>query len=187
MQRALAGETNRVLSPGTAKQMLTPQPALQDEIGIGFFLVGKGDSARFGHTGWNEGFIAEMTVYRQGGYGAVVMMNSNRGADMLPEIMRAIAREYRWPGYVEERRPSIALPASALRRYVGRYASPAGLRFIVSEEAGTLSVSYGRQRPIKLRPIAPDSFAVSVLNERSPSPPTRTTGSLPCCWIRKAP
>ncbi len=164
LQRALAGETGRLLSPETAKQMLTPQPALQGEIGMGFFLAGEGDSSRFGHGGWNEGFVSEMTVYRQGGYGAVVMMNSNRGADMLPEILRAIAREYGWPGYVEKGPAATAVPASALNRYVGRYASTTGLRFRVDEKAGALSLSYGRQPPIKLTPVAPDSFIIPVLN-----------------------
>ncbi|MBA3258860.1 MAG: serine hydrolase [Gemmatimonadales bacterium] len=164
MQLALAGEPRRLLSPETARLMLTPQPALHGEIGIGFFLTGKENSSRFGHGGWNEGFVSEMTVYRQGGYGAVVMLNSNRGADMLPEIMRAIAREYGWPGYVKERPASTTLPASALRRYVGRYRSTTGLRFGVTEKAGALSLSYGRQRPVELTPVAPDSFIIPVLN-----------------------
>ncbi len=164
MQRALAGERGRYLSPETARQMLTPQPALQDRMGMGFFLEGKGDSARFGHGGWNEGFVSDMIVYRKGGYGAVVMVNSNRGADLIPEIMRAIAREYQWPGYVAERPASTALSASALKRYVGRYVSTTGLRFLVGEEAGSLSLSHGHEHPIKLTPVAPDSFAIPVLN-----------------------
>ncbi|MBA3344485.1 MAG: serine hydrolase [Gemmatimonadales bacterium] len=164
MQRALTGDTSRLLSPEIAQEMLTPQPALQGQIGLGFFLEGEGDSTRFHHSGWNEGFVARMTVYRKGGYGAVVMMNSNEGADMLSEIMRAIAREYEWPGYVEERPPSRALPASVLRRYLGRYASAAGLRFLVREEAGTLLLSHGRGRPAALAPVAPDSFAMPALN-----------------------
>lgn len=164
LQRALAGEPSRLLSPKTAKELLTPQPTLQDQIGMGFFLEGAGDSARFHHAGWNEGFVATMTVYRKGGYGAVVMLNSNEGVDMLSEIMRAIAREYKWPGYVEERRPATAVPVSALKRYLGRYASATGLRFVVSEEAGTLSLARGHGHPVTLTPVAPDSFAISALN-----------------------
>lgn len=164
MQRALAGEKGRILSPETANQMLAPQPALQNKIGLGFFLEGKGDSARFGHGGWNEGFVAEMTVYLRRGYGAVVMINSNEGADMTSEIMRAIAREYGWPGYVVARPPAVALPTSGLRKYLGRYVSTTGLRFLVGEEAGSVSLAYGHQRSIKLTPIGPDSFAVPALN-----------------------
>lgn len=164
MQRALAGETGRFLSPETAGRMLTAQPALQDQMGMGYFLEGKGDSARFGHSGGNEGFVSEMIVYRKGGYGAVVMINSNEAAGMILEIMRAIARAYEWPGFVVERRPSTSLSASARRRYVGRYASATGLRFRVGEEAGSLSLAYGHQRPIPLTPVATDSFAIPVLN-----------------------
>ncbi len=34
----------------------------------------------------------------------------------------------------------------------------------MTEKAGALSLSYGRQRPVELTPVAPDSFIIPVLN-----------------------
>jgi CubicO group peptidase (beta-lactamase class C family) len=57
LQQAHRGEGRTLLSSATARTMLTPSTA-SDEIGIGFFLEGKGAGARFGHGGWDEGFVA---------------------------------------------------------------------------------------------------------------------------------
>src|SRR5204863_9129420 len=61
VQLALKGDSNCVLSRETAIAMLTP--GIEEEIGIGFFLSGTDRNVRFGHNGWDEGFVAEMTMY----------------------------------------------------------------------------------------------------------------------------
>src|SRR5262249_22335672 len=104
LQRALKGESNGVLSAETVRQMVTP--GISEEIGIGFLLEGKDKAARFGHGGWDEGFVAHMQVYKENGMGAVIMVNSNEGFPIQDEIERAIAREYEWPGYFPEEKIS---------------------------------------------------------------------------------
>jgi CubicO group peptidase (beta-lactamase class C family) len=98
VQCAANGRTGRIVSAATASQMLTPQ--IEDHTGICFELHGKGRTSRFGHSGWNEGFVALWNAYRFLGLGAVIMVNSNQGAPMILEIERAIAREYDWPDYL---------------------------------------------------------------------------------------
>ncbi len=164
LQRALNGEEDRLLSPSAVAQMLTAQPGTEGKVGIGFFLEGKGESARFGHGGWDEGFVADMTFYRGGGRGAVVMINSNEGAEIIPEIMRAIAKEYGWPGYVTE--PPQAVPgiAASLRTSVGRYTSEAGHEFHVTEGKGVLWLKSGAQNPVQLKAMSPHIFFAPALN-----------------------
>ena len=45
IQQTLAGESSKVLSQAMVQQMLTPQ--VEDHIGLGLFLSGKGETARF--------------------------------------------------------------------------------------------------------------------------------------------
>src|SRR6266404_1836523 len=117
LQLALKGESNCVLSAETASRMLTP--GIEEEIGIGFFLSGTGRVVRFGHSGWDEGFVAEMTMYKETGSGAVIMINSNEGNPMLYEIERAIAREYDWTGYFPEEKKSVTPSDGTLARFMG--------------------------------------------------------------------
>ena len=88
VQRALQGGEGTLLSRATVTEMLTPSRA-SDQIGIGFFLEGKEPAARFGHEGWDEGFVARVTFHKTVGKGAVVMVNSNEGAPLIEEILRA--------------------------------------------------------------------------------------------------
>lgn len=101
IQKAIKGTSNRIVNRRWARQMLSSQarsPGLQ-RVGLGFFLTGSGKTSRFGHTGSNVGYISRMTLYRELGLGAVIMINSNQGAALASEIERAIAREYGWPDY----------------------------------------------------------------------------------------
>jgi hypothetical protein len=71
--------------------MLQPQMPAQAEgfcPALGFFLRGEGPGLRFYHTGWNEGFVALAVFYPRSGQGAVVMLNSNQGNDLMFEIAR---------------------------------------------------------------------------------------------------
>ena len=93
IQRALAGKTNGVISPPTARLMLTN---VRDYDGLGVFLGGSGKTLRFFHTGRDWGFDASMNSYAETGQGAVIMINTNDNSKALNRIMLAIAREYRW-------------------------------------------------------------------------------------------
>jgi CubicO group peptidase (beta-lactamase class C family) len=142
--RAARGEST-FLPRELARQMLTRQVSKSD-VGLGFFLSGKGASTRFGHDGWDQGFCASATFYEEIGEGAVAMVNSNEGDEIMREIQRAIAREYAWPDYFpKEKTPSpktagpwrSAAPCRgdrALRsRQAGRRAAPAArLRIVFS-------------------------------------------------------
>lgn len=167
LQRTLAGETGRLLSPQTAAHMLTPiaETDSGNHIGIGFFLLGKGDTLRFGHGGWDEGFLAHLTMYRQGGQGMVLMLNANEGHPMIDEIERSIARAYNWLDFFPKDKATITLPAESLDAYTGRYTTDNEKHtFIIHHNNGRLTLTLSGQPPIELLPESETTFHMPVIN-----------------------
>lgn len=161
LQQIRRGEPG-LLKKATLEAMLTPQ--MGDEIGIAFFLSGKDAGARFGHSGWDEGFVAEATFYRDGGRGAVVMINSNQGHPIRAEIMRAIAKAYNWPAYFDVEPASVAVAPTTLAGYAGRYRVREGFDCLVEVVGDALTFQPTGQPPLTLVPIADSRFRVDGLN-----------------------
>jgi CubicO group peptidase (beta-lactamase class C family) len=118
IQHSLAGESNALLSPSTAKLMVTP---VKDGYALGLAIQGEGDSARFGHRGEDEGFEAQLTAYEKGGWGAVVMTNGQGGSALAQEIIRSIAKVYGWPGYPFPEKDIAQVDPRQFDDYAGRY------------------------------------------------------------------
>ncbi len=107
IQRAATGARGRVLDPLWAREMIRPQIK---NAALGLFLAGSGESRRFMHNGANAGYRSLLVAYPSGD-GAVVMTNSDTGAELAEEIIRAIAVEYGWKGYLPRDAP---VPIAAL-------------------------------------------------------------------------
>lgn len=112
LQRSNAGKSEEILSAQTTREMFTGQmkdfpvatvsERYQRQItnqGLGFRLEGNGAGARFSHHGGNEGYRCFIVAYVNSGQGAIVMTNSDNAFDLIQEIIRSIAKEYRWPDY----------------------------------------------------------------------------------------
>jgi CubicO group peptidase (beta-lactamase class C family) len=86
------GDTTRVLSPGMARQMLTP--------GLGGYGLGPAVSpaVSFSHGGANEGFRCVVVVFFDG-RGAAIMTNADRGGEVAREILGTLAAAYGWPDF----------------------------------------------------------------------------------------
>jgi CubicO group peptidase (beta-lactamase class C family) len=123
MPAALKGQ-GRVLKADSARAMLTPRFTTDDggegAIGLGWFLQRHGGDLYFGHDGADEGFQALLLVNLRTGQGAALMMNSDRGIAVAADVLRAIAAEYHWPGYVQ---PVATVPLAPGRaaKLAGRY------------------------------------------------------------------
>lgn len=91
MQRSYFGQSNRVLSKDLTRLMLTP---FAPSYGLGVELAPEG--ALFYHSGANNGYRNLMLGYPYTGDGAVILTNSDGGAELRQEIARAIATEYGW-------------------------------------------------------------------------------------------
>jgi hypothetical protein len=123
IQASLRGEPGAVLPPALARRMITPAQAPGPvRYGLGLAVLGAGtDSAYFTHTGNNEGYRAVMVGFANAGRGAVVMTNGEAGVELAYELLRAVAREYGWPGFRQRTRPLVAVAPDTLRQLAGRY------------------------------------------------------------------
>jgi CubicO group peptidase (beta-lactamase class C family) len=161
IQLSREGRSNKVLSAAMIDQMLTPQ--VEDHIGLGPFLEGKGETARFGHGGWDEGFICGLTAYRTRGQGAVVMLNSNRGGALIGEIQRAIAREYGWPDFIRAEPPLAELDSQTAAACVGEYELRPGFRFTVARTDSGLTLQPTGQAAVPLYPESDTKYFARVV------------------------
>jgi CubicO group peptidase (beta-lactamase class C family) len=93
IQRACRGDQEVVLKREMQRQMLT---SLQGGRALGPTI--SADGTRFGHGGSNMGFQCDLTASIDGGWGAIVMTNSDVGASLVADVMRAIFDVYGWPG-----------------------------------------------------------------------------------------
>ncbi len=117
---ARSGKSNKVLSREIATQMLTPQ---NDDNGLGPAVSGTGRGFNFGHGGLNTpGFMSNVIYYPETGQGAVIMSNGGRGGAQVPsEILRAIAKEFNWPGNQPQLIEAITIDTVALDRYAAKF------------------------------------------------------------------
>lgn len=147
--------SHRALGAPMATEMLTPHI---NGAGLGVSVGGRGDAARFEHSGSNPGFKARLVAYVHAGQGAIVMTNGDGGAALAGEVLRAIAGEYRWPGYPGPRlRDEVQLPRAALAPYEGEYDFGKGGMIRVSMEGERL-VAVSSLRTIPLFAEAMDRF-----------------------------
>jgi len=94
VQQTLAGQSTRVLSRATMREMVTP-------VGVGPYAVGfsiekRGEGWYFGHGGSNWGFQCYMVAHVLKGYGIVVMTNGDNGGALVQEIRRRVEQAYQW-------------------------------------------------------------------------------------------
>lgn len=165
LQKAVGGESDRILSSEMAQMMLTPVlDARGQKIAIGFFVRGEGESVRFGHGGWDKGFVARMTLYKSHGIGAVIMINSNEGHKMIDEIERAIAREYDWPAYFEKEITPVDVPMETLSAYTGVYQPTSGEAIAISQRGGDLTMQLAEQPALELHPENETQFYSTIIN-----------------------
>ena len=127
VRKAVAGESGAILPVDLAKQMIAPVG--DGPVGLGPFLtIDDGHVVAFGHSGGNEGFRCDMLALVDRPEAAVVMTNSNDGGQLMAEVLRAIAREYRWPGDQRSTTVVVKPTAADVEPLLGKYAMGLGGR-----------------------------------------------------------
>ena len=111
----------------------------------------------FEHGGADEGFRAQLTAHRDKGYGAVVMVNSDNGA-IMGEILRGIAKEYGWDGYLPEPVEVLPLASDKVAARAGRYAVNGDEVLTLAEGKGRLFGRSPAGDEYELLPISEDTF-----------------------------
>ena len=153
-----------------------------------------GNALYFGHGGADEGFRAEMLVSKDKGYGAVVMTNSGEQRQILREVLRGVAREYGWDEFLPAPYETIALEASKVNDYVGRYQVNPDLVLTIKNEGGKLVASPTGDREFELLPISDTTFIRRDSNNKynfvrsegggaadEGDPAAKSAGNFSCC------
>lgn len=158
---AALGRSSSILTQDLARLMVFPRikTSGRDSMALGFFLEDRQGIAYFGHGGADAGFICRLTARRGGGYGAAVMTNSDgRPGPLIDEILRSVAREYGWEGYLPPEVEVITLDSVTLDRYAGRYGlSSDNVLTIRRENEGLVGQESMGQR-FTLLPISTTTF-----------------------------
>ncbi|MFZ6757678.1 serine hydrolase [Undibacterium sp. Ji50W] len=120
IQQSSAGTSNKVLSQNMTRQMLT-RSKLSD-YGLGLFVGAvKDEHESFGHSGGNMGIRTMMTAFNSTGQGATLMTNSDNGAELIQEVLRAISVEYGWTDYRAIEKVAVAGDAGEYKKFAGEY------------------------------------------------------------------
>lgn len=138
VQRSAAGRPGALLSKGRATEMLTPGLG---QWGLGFELRGEGAARSFAHGGANAGYMNYFIADIDGGNGAVVMTNGDRGSELAQDLIRSISREYGWAGFKPIVRRAVPLMPAESDRMVGTYAIPGLGTFSIGRDAEGLTLS----------------------------------------------
>jgi len=154
VQLSYAAKSNKILKKDLIDKMVTP---FMEQVGLGFFIDKRGNSVYFGHDGADEGFRAMMLMHREKGYGAVIMVNSDNG-QIMPEVMRSIAREYNWDEFLPPVNELISLDAARLDEYTGRFQINPDRILTVAREETKLIVRPTADLKFELLPIADGTF-----------------------------
>jgi hypothetical protein len=118
LQRVASGRSGQAMSPRLAREMLTRQ---YEDWGLGVGVSGDGRAARFSHGGANEGFRCFLVGYRDTASGVAIMTNSDSGGAILQDVVRAVAREYGFPGIAPVERTLGTADPAAFKDFAGRY------------------------------------------------------------------
>ena len=101
LAQSFNGRTEPLLTQATTANAFAPVAEADVPpfrwIGLGFYGAGEQQHLRVGHTGGNQGYRCVLIFYPERGCGAAVMTNGDNGGLLWPEVVRAIAREHRWP------------------------------------------------------------------------------------------
>jgi CubicO group peptidase (beta-lactamase class C family) len=158
IQQTAAGTAkSTVMSRELATTMMRP---VLDDYGLGLGISGTGRETRFGHGGSNVGFRCTFMAFKDSASGVVVMTNSDRGSEILQDIVRAVAREYGWPGLAPIERTLGTSDPTIYKDFAGRYEIPIRsppVTMVIETDGGKLYRGSGPAR-VELLPESSTTF-----------------------------
>ena len=113
IQRIYRNQEDGILKYTTVQEMLKPG---MNNHGLG---PGIGEHT-FGHGGADEGFRADLTVWKDVPFAIVIMVNSDNGS-IIQEIKLAFAQQFNLPGVEPEIRRIAELHQDSLQKYEGKF------------------------------------------------------------------
>ncbi len=118
IQQILQTQQDGLLKAETVNEMLTPEH--REDQGLGPYVL----KHTFGHGGSDEGFRAELCVWKETPNAVVVMVNSQIGNVIIKEILLSMAREYNLLEIDPRRRVFKEQSPKELARFTGKYLFP---------------------------------------------------------------
>lgn len=160
LQKAKAGESNKIFSQEMANLMLTPARA---GWGLGLEIDTQGRTPRFSHSGGVPGFTALMVAYNWQGQGAVVMVNQDtyNGFQLVNEIMLGIAREYGWSDYVPIEKSVVNVNPKLFENYAGYYEIDNGYPVTVVAQNNRLYLIWALGNVYEMYPESETKFFIA--------------------------
>jgi len=151
IQQILQSQENGLLKAETVNEMLTP--------GMNDHGLGPGvNEYTFGHGGADEGFRANLIVWKEIPMAVVVMVNSDNGS-IINEIQLSVAKEYNLPGIEPQTKIVNEQSKEELQRYSGKYRFPEfGIVDVRVKENGLELIADFSDEPIFLLPESDSTF-----------------------------
>ncbi len=121
IQLSLKSESGKILSNQSSKELITP--ALENSnSALGLFTEDENGELYLQHSGSNRGFRGKFYFSAENGNGVVIMVNGPN-TTIIEEIIRSVARVYKWAGFkMFEASSTLAIDDVDLSKYVGTYA-----------------------------------------------------------------
>lgn len=97
LQRSYLGESDSLLSQQTTKEMFTKvrvPSGKQWALGWNFYDGPDGNPIAWFHNGSVRGFRSFMMVQPEGGYGLIILTNSNNGKELIEPIRQKVFKSY---------------------------------------------------------------------------------------------
>jgi CubicO group peptidase (beta-lactamase class C family) len=161
VQLGLRGRST-VVSKEIASRMTTPVISTGDgdviATTLGAFVEKHGTGVYFGHDGHGIGFMTISRASTTDGKGAVVMANGQASTPLMLEILRSIAAEYAWDGWLMPPIDVARVDAAHLAALAGRYGADDRESMLVAVKDDRLEVRQPFREPLELLPVAADVF-----------------------------
>ena len=117
---AFLGKPGAILGPDLARQMMDRNGA--PDQGLGWRILGDGESQRFEHGGSCQGYQCETMGYLHRGDGVVVLTNGVGGLQFYWEVINTVADIHDWKDYLPPLKQVQPMSVADFDRYIGTYA-----------------------------------------------------------------
>lgn len=153
IQEVQQSQEDGFLKVGTVTEMLRPD---DNDMGLGPYVV----EDYFGHGGADEGFRAELMVWKDMPIAVAVMSNSDAGSTIIWEMLLSIAAAYDLPGITPRTRTFAAQTPEALARFAGQYRLGDGSdgSIVVKDDGLTFSSDFFSTGSVYLLPESDHTF-----------------------------
>ncbi|HKK79291.1 MAG TPA: serine hydrolase domain-containing protein [Phaeodactylibacter sp.] len=157
LQQGYNGDDSQFLTPGIARQVLSEQ---QGNWGLGPALSGAADSLAFSHGGGNEGYRCMLFSFAEkGGQGVVAMTNSDRGINVIDEILISLSKQYGWGRFEPTYKSTIPMTAAEKEQYTGLFRADEQLQIRIDRRGEELHARMlWNDQPGLLYPDSTDRF-----------------------------